>query len=143
LDIIDNKEFFQSQGLKNTKSRNFIYNFLKQSDFPVTADQVFLKMMELDSSANLSTVYRILEVFVDKGIAIKSKVIDNDKSLFELNRMDHKHHIICIGCKRMYSMDGCPFEEYEDKIRTKLGFDITGHKLEIYGYCPDCKQGKQ
>jgi Fur family ferric uptake transcriptional regulator len=143
MQIIDNKEFFTSHGLKNTKSRNFIYNFLKQSDVPVTAEQIFLNMNDLDSAANLSTVYRILEIFVDKGIALKSTIIDSDKSMFELNRMEHKHRIVCIGCKRMFTMDGCPFEEYEENIRNKLGFCITGHKFEVFGYCKDCIASKK
>lgn len=136
----DNKELFTSQGLKNTKSRNLIYNILEQSDIPVTAEQVFLKLKESDSSMNLSTVYRILEVFVDKGIAIKLNVTDSAKSMFELNRMEHKHHIVCISCKKMFSVDGCPFEEYEEKVREKLDFDVTGHKFEIFGYCRECKK---
>ena len=66
----DNEELFTSQGLKNTKSRNLIYNILEQSDVPVTAEQVFLKLKGSGFSINLSTVYRILEVFVSKDIAL-------------------------------------------------------------------------
>lgn len=139
MENTDNKELFTSQGLKNTKSRNLIYNILDQLEVPVTAEQIFLKLKESDSAMNLSTVYRILEIFVSKGIALKSNIADNNKSMFELNRMEHKHHIVCIGCKRMFPMDSCPFEEYEKKIQDKLGFDVTGHKLEIFGYCQECK----
>ncbi|MDP4094860.1 MAG: transcriptional repressor [Bacillota bacterium] len=135
----DNKEFFTSQGLKNTKSRNLIYEILEQSDVPVTAEQVYLKLKESDFKINLSTVYRILEIFVNKGIALKSNIADSNKSMFELNRMEHKHHIVCIKCKKMFSIEGCPFDEIEKKIQSKLDFDVTGHKLEIFGYCKDCK----
>lgn len=135
----DNKELFTSQGLKNTKNRNYIYDALAQSDVPVTAEQLFIKLKAADAAINLSTVYRILEVFVSKGIALKSTIAENNKAMFELNRLEHKHHIVCIGCKKMFSIDECPFEGYEEKIQRKLGFDVTGHRLEIYGYCKDCK----
>ena len=62
--------------------------------------------------------------------------------MFELNRLEHKHHIVCVGCKRIFTMDGCPFEEYEKKIQKKLGFDVTGHRFEIFGYCRECKPEK-
>jgi Fur family ferric uptake transcriptional regulator len=42
----------------------------------------------------------------------------------------------------MYPVADCPFEEYEQKIREKLGFDVIGHKLEIFGYCRDCRLAK-
>ena len=134
-----NKELFTSQGLKNTKSRNLIYDILGQCDVPVTAEQIFLKLKESGASINLSTVYRVLEIFVSKGIALKSNTAENNKALFELNRMEHKHHLVCVGCKKMLSIDGCPLDEYEKALRDKMGFDVTGHKLEIYGYCQDCK----
>jgi Fur family transcriptional regulator, ferric uptake regulator len=139
----NNKELFISQGLKNTKSRNLIYDFLSHSDVPATAEQIFLKLKESDTSINLSTVYRILEIFVNKGIVLKSNISDNNKSMFELNRLEHKHHIVCVRCKKIFPMDDCPFEEYERKIQNKLGFDVIGHKLEIFGFCKKCKPVKQ
>ena len=128
-----------SQGLKNTKSRNLIYKILEQSDVPVTSEQIFLKLKDSDAIINLSTVYRVLEIFVSKGIAIKSTVTSNNKSIFELNRMEHRHHMICVNCKKVFALDNCPLEEYEKKIKSKMGFDVTGHKLEIFGYCKNCK----
>jgi len=142
LQNTDNKEFFTKLGIKNTKQRNLIFNILNQFEVPVTAEQIFLKLKEVDASINLSTVYRILDYFIYKGIALKSSVSDENKALFELNRLEHKHHIVCIECKKMFSIDECPFEDYEKKIQSKLGFDVKGHKLEIYGYCCECKNQK-
>jgi Fur family transcriptional regulator, ferric uptake regulator len=135
----DNKEFFTSQGIKNTKQRNLIFDVLKGSDLPLTAEQIFLELKDIDASINLSTVYRILDVYVSKGIALKIGISDGNKTMFELNRMEHKHHLVCVGCKKMISVDGCPFEEYEKVLQSKMGFDVTGHKLEIFGYCKECK----
>jgi len=59
--------------------------------------------------------------------------------LYELNRQEHKHHLICSGCRKMFTVDECPLEDYEKSLSNKLDFDITGHKLEIFGYCKECK----
>jgi Fur family transcriptional regulator, ferric uptake regulator len=138
----DNKELFTSQGLKNTKSRNLVYNILEGSDLPITAEQVFLKLKENESSINLSTVYRVLEVFVSKEIALKSSMTESSTALFELNRREHKHHLVCVSCRKMFSIDGCPFEELEKHLHENMDFDVTGHRLEIYGYCRNCKTPK-
>jgi Fur family ferric uptake transcriptional regulator len=37
-------------------------------------------------------------------------------------------------------IDFCPLEKLEKDIGEKNDFDITGHKLEIYGLCPKCKK---
>ncbi|HEX3027737.1 MAG TPA: transcriptional repressor [Clostridia bacterium] len=138
----DNKEVFNNLGIKNTKPRNLIYDMLKQADMPVTAEQIYLKLKESGETINLSTIYRVLDYFISKGIALKSSISDENKALFELNRMEHKHHIVCIECKKMFAIADCPFEDYEKRIESSLGFDVKGHKLEIFGYCSQCKGSK-
>lgn len=136
---LDNKEVFGEHGLKNTKHRNLIYDILKESQLPLTTEHIYLKLKEVDTSISFSTVYRILDAFVSKGIALKSSMSDDNKAMFELNRMEHKHHLVCISCKKMIAVDDCPLERYEKSLAKKTQFDITAHNLEIFGYCPACK----
>ena len=142
MQITDNKELFTSQGLKNTKSRNLVYNILEQSDLPISAEQIYLKLKGNEASINLSTVYRILDVFVIRNIALRSVMAESNMSMFELNRREHKHHIVCVGCKKIFAVEGCPFEGFEKQLHDRMDFDVTGHKLEIYGYCKNCKLDK-
>lgn len=137
------REVFKREGLKNTKHRSSILDILEQSSVPITAEDIFLRLKENDISISLSTVYRILETLVSKELVIKSSINNESKASFEINRMEHKHHLVCVGCKKMVSIDGCPFEEFEKTIQGTDGFDITGHKLEIYGFCADCKLDKR
>lgn len=134
-----NKELFSNHGIKNTKQRNIVLNLLKKTDLPLTAEQVFLKVKEFDATISLSTIYRILDMFVTKEVVVKSDITDDNKAMFELNRLEHKHYLICVCCKRIMAIDNCPLEVYEKSLEQKTGFHITGHKLEIYGYCPVCK----
>ncbi|MDD4802466.1 MAG: Fur family transcriptional regulator [Syntrophomonas sp.] len=133
------KSILKSNGLKNTKRRNSILEVLTQIAQPITADQVFLELQKQDVSINLSTVYRILDKLASKGIICRTNLIGDNKSLFELNQMNHRHHLICMGCKQMLAVDDCPFEQYGKLLQARTGFNITGHKLEIYGYCRNCK----
>jgi Fur family ferric uptake transcriptional regulator len=137
--IVTYKELLKSSGLKNTKRRNSILEVLAKTSQPITVDQIFLELQKNDVSINLSTVYRILETLFSKGLILKTNIIGENKSLFELNQMEHKHHFICLGCKQMLSVDDCPFEQYGELLQAKMGFNVTGHKLEIYGYCQNCK----
>jgi Fur family ferric uptake transcriptional regulator len=42
----------------------------------------------------------------------------------------------------MITIGHCPIEDYENSLQKTTDFDITGHKLEVYGYCPQCKNKK-
>lgn len=125
-------------GLKNTRHRSDVLDFLEQSAQPVPAERIYLALREKNADISLSTVYRILELLVEKDIVRKMNALEGGKSLFELNRMVHRHYLVCLGCHKMLPIDDCPLDEYEKQLPSKNGFYATGHNLEIYGYCRDC-----
>jgi Fe2+/Zn2+ uptake regulation proteins len=133
------KDLLQSHGLKNTKGRNLILEILGSTEQPLTVEQLFWELKQKDVAINISTVYRIAETLVSKHLITKTNIDGDNKTYFELNRPEHGHHFICTACKQMFWIDDCPLEAYCEKIESKTGFDVTGHKLEIYGFCPKCK----
>ncbi len=140
MEQIDNRELLNDRGIKYTNQRNITFNILRQVDLPITAEQAFMKVKEVDSTISLSTVYRILDMFVSKGLVLKSNISDDNKAMFELNRMEHKHHLICVKCKKMTVVDNCPLETYEKTLEQKTRYQITAHKLEMFGFCPLCQE---
>jgi len=131
-------EILRREGMKSTKHRNAILLFLEQAKHPVTAEELYISLMEETTTINLSTVYRTLDVFVSKNLVIKS-TMDDGKARYELNQHEHKHHLFCVGCHKVISIEDCPIGELQEILKKKIDFDVTGHKLEIYGYCHDCK----
>lgn len=129
----------KSCGLKATKHRLEILNILEFSKQPLSAEQIFMNMIKNDISISFSTVYRTLETLVSKELVNKQTVLENKTALFEYNKMIHKHYLICIGCKKIKVIEGCPLNNYEKDLSTRTNFEIIGHKLDIYGYCPECK----
>lgn len=133
------KDLLAREGLKNTHQRTAILNILEKSDVPITAEEIYLKLKEAHISTCLSTVYRNLEALISRSIVTKTTIMDDDRSKFALNYKQHRHHLICLGCTKMVQIDTCPLSELEKTLHDSTGFDVTGHKLEIYGYCAECK----
>lgn len=128
---------------KNTKNRESIINVLKSATQPISAEDIFLKLKEQNVSISLSTVYRTLELLLSINMVSKSYPLDTNKARFELiQSTTHKHYCICTVCSKMFPIKNCPIPELEKSISDKEGFNITGHKLEIYGQCPNCKEEK-
>src|SRR5690606_18795763 len=103
----------------------------------------FMKARKKDKNINLSTIYRTINIFVSKGIAIKLNIERENKSMFQLNMIDHQHYIRCISCNKKISIDICPIIGYEYFLEENTDFHIIGHNLELYGYCSKCKDKKQ
>lgn len=133
-------EILKRKGMKNTKHRHAILLLLEQSEYPLTAEEIYISLKATTASINLSTVYRTLDAFVSKNLIFKSTVNDG-KARYEFNHHErrHKHHLFCVGCHKMISIDECPIGELQELLKKKIDFDITGHKLEIFGYCHNCK----
>ena len=128
------------KGLKNTRQRNAVLEVMKDSHAPLTADDIYLRLKEKNIATCLSTVYRTLETLCSKDLVTKSNLLDDNKSKYELACKEHRHHLICLSCTKIIHIEDCPLKELEMSLHNKTDFEVTGHKLEIYGYCPACKK---
>ena len=127
------------KGLKRTKTRESVLSVLEGSHSPLSAIEIFSEIENKGESIWLSTVYRVLDAFVEKGLVAKTAVLDNEIILYDLNRSGHKHYAVCIGCHKIITMTNCPMDDFKPKFKNE-DIEITGHKVEIYGYCKECKQ---
>lgn len=127
------------RGYRNTKSRQAVLEILEKTEVPLSAEDIFLCIKQSGRSVNLSTVYRILELMESMQLVEKT-VINDGRARFTLMENGHTHHLICTRCHRMVSIDSCPLKALESDISRETQFDITGHKLEVYGLCPDCRK---
>ena len=136
------------EGIKWTKQRKDIFEVLKGAKKPVSAHDIYqeiLKLSDVDASNfAISTVYRSLAVFEEKGLVEKSVLLGSDTAVYELTDGHHKHYAVCLSCHKLVPLKHCPFEHVEhDHMESEDGeFVVTGHKLELYGYCKECTMGK-
>lgn len=125
------------EGLKKTASRRLVLDILCEAEKPLTANDIFSALSAKGENACLSTIYRILDVFTEKEMITKTTIMDSEKALFELNH-GHTHYAVCLGCQKMVPIAHCPMEEHFPSFGDD--FQVTGHKVEIYGYCKKCRE---
>ncbi len=126
------------EGVKKTRQRESVLAILASSNTPLSAMDICSQIENSkECSAWLSTVYRILELFVKKGIASKINLINNDMAVYALNRFTRRHYAVCVDCKSTTAMDACPVQEFISGLE-KTDFHVIGYTLEVYGYCKDC-----
>ncbi|HMM06714.1 MAG TPA: transcriptional repressor [Clostridiales bacterium] len=126
-------------GLKKTKQRQCVLSVLEQAEKPLSAMEIASLIGKEDCTIWLSTVYRVLELFVKENVAVKTVLSDSEKAFYELNRNEHKHYAVCLNCHKVVKIDSCPLKDLAPQ-QIDEDFQITGHKLEMYGYCKDCKE---
>jgi Fur family ferric uptake transcriptional regulator len=133
------EEKFIENGLRRTKSRKAILDILTKSSQPISAEQIYKLLKEENIAIDISTVYRTLEAMENIELVKKINIMDDDKMLFEYNNMNHSHYLVCVGCKKIITIQSCPLGSYEEEMESKTNFSILGHKLYLYGYCSECQ----
>lgn len=134
--MTDLKQLFSKEGLRLTSQRKRVFEVLQAEKIPMNAESIYLKLHEQNDEMSLSTVYRILDLFEEKEIVIKT-YFDN-KAYYAIND-GHKHFLTCLNCKTIIEIDHCPVPKLETSIEESTNFLITSHKLEFYGLCPQCQ----
>ena len=124
-------------GMKKTRQRQSVLSVLDDSQNPLSAADICSRIKKEGEAVWLSTVYRVLELFVKRGIVTKVSVLNNDFALYEMNRFEHKHYAVCVSCRKVIQMENCPMERFIPRLEDG-DFHVTGHKVEIQGYCKDC-----
>ena len=132
-------DLLKSNDLKVTKHRLSVLGIIAQSNYPLTAEEIYLKLKDNAISINLSSIYKILDSLSSKNIISKSILGDDNKTSYEITSSEHMHHLICKQCKGVFPLTDCPLCIYEEHLKEDMDFDVTDHKLEVYGYCKKCK----
>lgn len=125
--------------LKYSKNTKAVIEFISNSFEPISADYIYEKLREMNPSASMSTVYRILEKLTLNNIISKTLIMNDNKARYEVKSNKHIHYLICQNCNKMIPTDNCHFEKLDNKEWKDTGFIVTGHKVELYGLCADCK----
>lgn len=128
------------QGMKWTRQRKDVYDVLSQATEPLSAVQIYNHIEKTADSGNyaVSTIYRILTAFEEKGMVEKTNWMGEGTVVYELKKDKHTHYAVCLSCHKHIPLHACPFEHVH-LPETEGDFQITGHKLELYGYCKSCK----
>ena len=132
---------FVKYGCKNTKPRQAISEILESADTPVSAEDIYINLINKGMKVNLSTIYRSLELLEGYG-SVNKTVISDGKALFELTKEAHTHQIICTKCSKMIPVDLCPISDLQQQIEKSTKFKITGHRIELFGICAECRKIK-
>lgn len=130
-------------GIKWTRQRKCVYDILKKEKEPVSAVQIYQQLLQTEEAQNyaISTVYRILGTFEEKGIVHKDVHSEDKTSVYELERGMHTHYAVCLECHKRIPLERCPFVHMHG-MHEEDGpedFVVTGHRLELYGYCRECR----
>jgi Fur family ferric uptake transcriptional regulator len=126
------EELCESKGVKLTQNRKIIIDvILKSQDHP-DVDEVLRRANKISPKIGIATVYRTLRLLEESGIITKHEFGTN-KAHYEFEEEDEHHdHLIDITTGKIHEFFNIELEELKEKIAKNMGYEMVGHKLELY-----------
>ncbi|KPJ61469.1 MAG: hypothetical protein AMJ46_01940 [Latescibacteria bacterium DG_63] len=131
--------FLKAKGMRNTQERKEILDEVMRLHKHFEPEEIVMRLRRKGKAVSRASVYRTITLLVDAGIVRKTPC-DQMKARFE-HVLGHEHHdhLVCIQCGRVVEFHDEEIEDRQMKVARKQGFQITGHRLVISGYCRSCQ----
>lgn len=138
------KEKIKFKKCKMTSQRQIILRAFVESPIRhMSAEEVFEMVKKTAPDIGLATVYRTLDLFTQMDL-LKKLDFDDGCSRYELNDRDNEghfhHHLICLGCGKVWECEDDLLETLETILEKRLHFHTVDHQLKVYGYCEECQK---
>ena len=126
------EELCVQKGLKMTEQRRVISRVLSESTDHPDVEQVYRRAVEIDPKISIATVYRTVRLFEEANV-IERLDFGDGRSRFEENREEHHHHLIDLQSGEVIEFVNEEIERLKERIARDLGYELIGHRLELYG----------
>lgn len=122
----------ESSGLRMTEQRRVIVDVLEKSKDHPDVDVIYTRVSKIDKSISIATVYRTVKQFEEAGILQRVDFGDG-RARYEDAKREHHDHLIDIQSGTVIEFVNHEIEELQERIAEKLGYELRGHRLELYG----------
>ena len=126
---------------RHTPQRQCIIDILARHRGALSAEEILRMARESFPRMALTTVYRNLESLAAAGTVHGDRFSDGVMH-YHLSQPTHGHALICLGCRKSIPLPACPLHALEQELMRDTGFTIEDHRLEIYGYCAECRHAR-
>ena len=137
------RNYMAQHGMKNSRQRETIAEVFFEAARHMSVDDILEAARQVDSRVSQATVYRTMKLLTECGLA-EARHFNDGQALYEVGDIlgHHHDHLICIDCGKIVEFVDERIEELQTEIATKYGFELTQHRMELYGRCgdPQCRE---
>ena len=119
-------------GLRLTGQRRIIARILSAASDHPDVEEVHRRAHAVDPRISLSTVYRTLKLFSAKGI-LERHDFGHGRGRYEATMGNHHDHLLNVETGQVIEFSNAEIEALQERVARELGFELVGHRLELYG----------
>ncbi len=123
----------EERKIRLTENRRIVARVVAQSDDHPDVEEVYRRALKINPRIGVATVYRALNMFEELGLIARHDFLGRGKSRYEkLESDEHHDHLVDISTDEVHEFYNEELEKLKEKIARDHGFDLVGHRLELY-----------
>lgn len=121
------------KNIKLTENRRIVARVISDSADHPDVEELYRRASKINPAIGIATVYRAVNMFEELGVIAKHDFGGKGKARYEkLEGEDHHDHLIDITSDEVHEFFSDELEKLKEKIAREKGFELVGHKLELY-----------
>ena len=128
----------RERGCRITRQRVALLHLLAASEKHPSAAVLYDQLRAQFPAASLATVYKTLTLLEDMGEVLELAFSHDDRR-YDGNQPYPHPHLICIRCHEIVDLQAAAAESLTQEATERSGFRVLGHRLDVYGLCPQCQ----
>lgn len=133
------REFIRKKGLRNTPEREQVVQAVFSIHDHFDVEELYSLLLRRSEKISKATVYRTIPLLLESGLIQEAFFQDGHIHYEHIYGHDHHCHLRCVNCGKVVEFTEQAVREVEQKLEANYDFLVTGHRLEVYGYCGKCK----
>jgi Fur family ferric uptake transcriptional regulator len=123
----------EERKIRLTENRRIVARVVAQSDDHPDVEEVYRRALKINPRIGVATVYRALNMFEELGLIARHDFLGRGKSRYEkLESDEHHDHLVDISTNEVHEFYNEELEKLKEKIARDHGFNLVGHRLELY-----------
>jgi len=125
-------------GYRLTPQRMMVVEALHGADKHVSAEEIYTQVRAKYPYANISTVYRTLELLKELGLVTEIALGDGCVR-FHPAEKGHHHHLVCQKCSRIIDLPESALHSLEKVLLDEYQFKCDLRHMAVFGLCSECQ----
>jgi Fur family transcriptional regulator, peroxide stress response regulator len=121
-----------------TPQRVALLRLLAASEGHPSAAHLYDRLRAQLPTTSLATVYKTLSLLDEMGEVLELS-FSGDCHRYDGNKPYPHPHLICIRCRKIVDVESGLGQDLAQEAAKGSGFQIVGHRLDLYGLCPVCQ----
>ena len=134
-----------SRGLRMTQQRRTILGGVETARQHLDASQILRRARKIDPGIDRVTVYRTLKLLKRYGLVDELDLmhLEGEKHFYERRPQRDHVHMACLRCGRIAEFESDLFDRLKGQIERECRFHIVVTRVEVGGYCAQCRRDSQ